>query len=385
MKEDPRADTDIMLGTPTSSGAGNIFFYINEWKDATTPLTSLFPATPTDVRNGSTDVNAIVATDVTGDKFVDVISGQESYVGTNLLLWYNATGGTVGFSPDGTMTSGLSSAVTDLRVGEVTGDAERDLLVGLRSSLTLFTGAFEVLAASGGGSYYSTSLVSTYANGLTLGAVVDVEAADLDGDADRDIVAASNQGDYWGHFDIYENDGSGNFTWQSRYLAKAGVNDIAIVETFNDGSGRPDILVGVSEAQSAGGVQIWYNKIAGFGQPDSSSFVFETDTTPNMPNSVLNADGEALAIAAGRLDADIFPEIVIGTRASLFYTGDLLVVRTFDGAVQNIKNSIAGEVVTIEFGDFDKDTQTDIVVTTRVSQTSGKLAIYFLDSLSVVP
>jgi prepilin-type N-terminal cleavage/methylation domain-containing protein len=385
MKEDVRADTDIVLGTPTSGGPGNIFFYINQWKDAATPLTDLFDPTPTDVRNGTTDVNAIVATDVTGDKFVDVITGQESYVGDNLLLWYNATGGTVGNNPDGTMTSGLSSAVTDLRMSEVTSDAERDLLVGLRSSLTLFTGGFEVLAASGGGSYYSQALVTTYGNGTTLGAVVDIEAADLDGDFDRDIVVASNQGDYWGHFDIYKNDGSGNFTWFSRYLAKAGVNDVAVVETFNDGSGRPDILVGVSEAQNAGGVQIWYNQIAGFGKPDSTTFVYEPDTQPKIPNSYFNADGEALAISAARLDADIFPEIVIGTRASLFYTGDLLVVRTLDGASENIKNSIAGEVVTIDFGDFDKDAETDIVVTTRVSQTSGKLAIYFLDSISVVP
>lgn len=385
MKEDPREDTDIMLGTPTSSGAGNIFFYINDWKDLTTPLTALFPPTPSDVRNGATDVNAIAAGDVTGDKFVDVISGQESYVGNNVLLWYNATGGTVGFSPDGTLTSGLSSAVTDFRMSDVTKDGERDLLVGLRSSLTLFTGGFEVMAATGGGSFYPLQLVTTYAGGLTLGAVADIEAADLDGDTDRDIVIASNQGDYWGHFDIYRNDGSGNFTWVSRYLAKAGVNDLTVVETFNDGLARPDILVGISEAQSAGGVQVWYNKLSGFGQPDSTAFVYEPDTQPKMPDSFFDADGEALAISAARLDADIFPEIVVGTRASLFYTGDLFVVRTLDGAAVNVKNNIAGEVVTIDFADFNKDSQTDIVVTTRVSQTSGKLAIYFLDTASVIP
>ncbi len=50
-----------------------------------------------------------------------------------------------------------------------------------------------------------------------------------------------------------------------------------------------------------------------------------------------------------------------------------------------MKVNIAGEVVTIDFADFNKDTKTDVVVTTRVSLTSGKIAIYFLDDLSVIP
>jgi hypothetical protein len=218
-----------------------------------------------------------------------------------------------------------------------------------------------------------------------MGTVADIEAGDLDGDGDRDLVVASNQGDYWGHFDIYRNDGSGNFTWRSRYLAKAGVNDVAVVEMLNDGLSRPDILVGVSEAQSAGGVQVWYNKLTGFGMPDSSGFVYDADTQPKVPDTYFNANGEALAVGTARLDADIYPEVVVGTRSSLFYTGDLFVVSAKDGSAVNVKTNIAGEVVTVDFADFNKDTKTDIVVTTRVSQTSGKLAIYFLDDVSVIP
>jgi len=385
MKEDPRIDTDIVLGTPTSSGAGNVFFYINQWKDLSTPLTGLFNPTPDDVRNGGTDVNAIAGLDVTGDKFVDVVTGQESYAGNNVLLWYNATGGTVGSSPDGTITSGSSSATTRLRMSDVNGDAIRDMLVGHRSNLAPFTGGFEVLASYGNGSFSSQQTVTTYAGGLPLGTVADIEAADFDLDGDRDIVLASNQGDYWGHVDIYRNDGDGNFTWRARYLAKAGVNDVAVAETFNDGSGRPDILVGVSEAQAAGGVQVWYNKLTGFGKPDSTGFVYDADTQPRVPDAYFNANGEALAVSTARLDADIYPEVVVGTRASLFFTGDLFVVSTKDGSAVNVKTNIAGEVATIDFADFNKDTKTDIVVTTRVSQTSGKLAIYFLDDVSVIP
>ena len=385
MKEDIRTDVDIVLGTPTSGGAGNLFFYLNHWKDATTPLSTLFDPTPNDVRNGTTDVNAIVATDVTGDKFVDVLTGHEEYSGKNVLAWYNATGGTVGNSPDDGMVSGSSSAVSRFRLAEVTGDVTRDLLVGHRSSLAPFTGGFEVLESSGAGSFSSRQVETTFANGQPLGVVSDLEAADLDLDGDRDIVVASNQGDYWGHFDVYLNDGSGLFTWSQRYLAKAGVNDITIAQLFDDGLGLPDIMVGTSEAQSAGGMQIWFNQGKWFGQPDNTGFTHEPDTTPNMPNGNFDAGGEVLALAAARLDADIFPDIVIGTRSSLFYTGDLLVYRSVDANIENVKVNIAGEVVTVDFADFNKDTKTDIVVTTRVSLTSGKLAIYFLDDLSVIP
>ena len=385
MKEDVRTDVDIVLGTPTSGGAGNIFFYINQWKDLSTPLSSLFDPAPNDIRNGGTDVNAIVATDVTGDKFVDVMTGQEEYSGKNVLMWYNATGGTVGNSPDDGLVSGSSSAVSRFRMAEVTGDGIRDLLVGHRSSLSPFTGGFEVLQSSGVGSFSSQQVVTTFASGQPLGVVSDMEAADLDLDGDRDLVVASNQGDYWGHFDVYANDGTGNFTWVQRYLAKAGINDIAIAQLFDDGLGLPDILVGTSDAQSAGGMQIWFNQGKWFGQPDNTGFTHEPDTTPNMPSGTFDAGGEVLALAAARLDADIFPDIVIGTRSSLFYTGDLLVYRSVDASIQNVKVNIAGEVVTVDFADFNKDTKTDIVVTTRVSLTSGKLAIYFLDDLSVIP
>jgi hypothetical protein len=130
---------------------------------------------------------------------------------------------------------------------------------------------------------------------------------------------------------------------------------------------------------------VWLNKSGAYGKADSTGFSHEPDTTPNVPSSYFNADGEALAIGVSRLDADIFPEIVIGTRASLFYTGDLLIYRTVDGAVTNAKVNIAGEVVTVDFADFNKDSNPDIVVTTRVSQTSGKLAIFFVDDLSIIP
>jgi len=379
---------DIVLGTPTSGGSGNTFFYINQYQDSSTPVSELFKAEPTFVRNAVTDVNAVETIDVDGDKQVDVLTGQESYNGSNLLQWYNDGSGAVGNSPDAVLTSGASSAVTRLRIADVTEDGTRDVIIGHRSKLAPFTGGFEVLSHFASGSFVSLQTVTVNGKDTPLGVVSALAIGDLDRDGDPDLVLGSNQGDFWGHVDIFMNDGTGIFTWAKRLLAKAGVNDVAVVELYNDGTLRPDILVGISDAQNVGGVQVWLNKLGVFGVDDKTGFVFDDDTDAKVPDSYYDAGGEVLAVSSARLDADIYPEIVIGTRSSLFYTGDLLVVQGAGSGNEktlNIKVNIAGEVVTIDFADFNRDSNPDIVVTTRTSATAGKLAIYFFDDPSVIP
>ena len=84
---------------------------------------------------------------------------------------------------------------------------------------------------------------------------------------------------------------------------------------------------------------------------------------------MINVGGEALAVRTTQLDPGITPEILIGTKSSLFYTGDLFLIRYSGGSwsAENIKVNIAGEVVTIDFADFNRDGAIDIVATTRTS------------------
>jgi prepilin-type N-terminal cleavage/methylation domain-containing protein len=388
MKEDGKNDPDIVLGTPNSKSA-NLFIYLNQYVDASTPVSNLFKKTPTYSHKAVTDVNAVKWMDRNGDGLQDITTGQGVYTGNNLLDWFNnSKTNDVGNAPDRLTTSGASAAATCLRLADVDGDGMTDMIIGHKSQLSGYSGGFDVQLQMGAGSFVSNQVVTTNGKGTVMGSVVGVATGDLDLDGDLDMVVASNQGNYWGHVDIFLNDGKGNFTWSKRLLAKAGVNGVAVADIYNDGWMMPDIMVAISEAKNVGGVQVWYNKNGVYGVDDKTGFKYDADTDAKVPDHYYVAGGEALCVAAAPLDADIYPELIIGTRNSLFYTGDLLIVQepgTKNEKTSNVKVNVAGEVVTIDVADMNKDSFSDIVVTTRTSASAGKLAIYFLNNLLVVP
>jgi type II secretory pathway pseudopilin PulG len=385
-KEDNNGDPDIVLGTPAPTN--NLFFWLNGYTGPGTALTNLFNKTPSMSRKAMTDVNAVKWMERNGDGYLDVVTGQESS-GNNLFVWYNdGVKHDFGKSPDETVTSGFSSATTRLKLTEVNGDGYRDLLVGLKSKTSTFSGGVDVRVALGKGSFASQQVITSTAKGTNLGVVTGIGMGDLDLDLDNDLVVASNNGNYWGHLDLFENDGSGNFTWTKRLLAKGAVNDVAVVDIANDGNLKPDLLVGVSEAKNVGGVQVWLNKDGVFGVDDTSGFVYDADTDAKVPDNYYTVSGEALAVNAANLDGDLFPDLIVGTRTSSFYTGDLLVVQAIGSkneTVTNVKVNVAGEVVAVELGDMNLDSFSDIVITTRTSASAGKLAIYFLNDPNVFP
>jgi hypothetical protein len=103
---------------------------------------------------------------------------------------------------------------------------------------------------------------------------------------------------------------------------------------------------------------------------------------------VYDTSGEALCVTTSKLDADIYPEIIIGTRSSSFYTGSLFVIQepgTNNEKISNVKVNVAGEVVSFDIADMNNDGYKDIVVTTRTSASAGKLAIFFLNSVYALP
>ena len=390
LKEDNRDDPDIVLGTPTA--ANNMFLYLNAYVSGATPLTSLFTSTPSQsYKSGTTDVNAIKWMERNGDSYTDVMSGQESS-GNNLIEWYNddkkAQLGKASGGSNKTSSSGLSCATTRFKIADMDKDGRPDVIIGHKSKVATYAGGFEEQLQIAPGTFTSKQVTTTNGMSKTLGIVAGLATGDLDKDGDQDLVVGSNNGNTWGHIDIFLNNGTGTLTWSKRLLAKGGVNDIAVADLQNDGLSEPDILVGITQAVNVGGVQVWLNKNGVYGVDDKTGFVYDNDTDHKVPDKFYNAGGEVLAVAATRLDADIYPEIIMGTRSSTFYTGSLLIVQepgTANERTTNVKVNVAGEVVSFDIADMNKDSYLDIVVTTRTSASAGKLAIYFLNNIYALP
>jgi len=387
LSEDLNRDADIVLGTPTSVGPGNVFLFVNKWASSSTPLTDLFDSSPTYTRSAAGDVNALKTWDFQGDLRNDVLTGLGAPT-NNMLLWLNENKGDLKNAPDVVWTAGSQSSVTSMRLVDLNRDGLMDVAVGLEGGAGPNTGSVELFLNYGNGAFYSSGRIDTWGNGNQLGAVSDIDFGDMDGDGDLDLLVASNSGPYWGGIDLFLNQGGGySFAWKQHYLAKAAVTEVQAVTLYDKFSGGTDILCGVSEAPAVGGMHIWLNHDGAFGKPDSTGFVYDAGIVPHVPDDYVNTGGEGLVVRTANLDGDIYSEILIGTRSSLFYTGDLFLVRRTSSStdVTNLKVNIAGEVVALDFADFNKDGLIDIVTTTRTSNSSGKLAVYFMDSGIIAP
>jgi hypothetical protein len=171
----------------------------------------------------------------------------------------------------------------------------------------------------------------------------------------------------------------GAFAWGSRYKAFGAVNDIKVIDMMEDDQGDPDILAAIATNSSAGGILLWQNNGGKFGVPDTSSY-YGVLETPHLPHDGYSPSAACISVDAAPINRDIYPEVVLGTRSSSFYTGDVFVLKTFGmlprSGVQLNTNS-AGEVNTLDLADFNKDSKLDVVAGTRTSKTQGKLVIYF--------
>jgi hypothetical protein len=83
---------------------------------------------------------------------------------------------------------------------------------------------------------------------------------------------------------------------------------------------------------------------------------------------------------AAKVDNDVFPDFLVGTRQSTSYNGQVVLYRAYGylpelGTV--ISSSGVGEIITMSAGDFNKDGAPDLATGTRSSATSGKVVIYF--------
>lgn len=384
LEEDSKDDVDIILGTALSIGIGNMLVFHNDWQTATTPIGELFESDPTYRREAGQNVNTLSRYDFSGDGTQDIMSGLDFGLGQNIQIWFTASGGVLSSTPDAAYVASGTCVVMDSKVADFDENGSIDLVVGLKSVLGTFVGGFEVFTGSGGGSFASSQHVTAAGptGTINLGEIWAVDTGDIDGDGDEDIVVGSHTTDYRGYLDIYENTGiaSGHFHWHSRYVTLSAVNDLKVVDMKEDDLNDLDILAGSSTNSCVGAVLLWLNDAGTFGTPDTIGYAFNPEETPNWPDDWVTSTGEVLSIAALHVNNDVFPDVAYGTRSSALYTGDIYVLPSYGTLPtfgQKVNNVAAGEIVTMDVADFNKDNRPDIVVGTRTSATQGRLVAYF--------
>jgi hypothetical protein len=165
------------------------------------------------IDDATTSVSGILAADVDDDGDLDVIS----YSGINGIRWRVNNG--VGRP----QLIDTEKAVT-VAVADIDGDGDADLISGHLPSDTIV--AFRNNGANG----FSAGVIMGFGGGST--DIRTVAVADLDNDADVDVIGASRyDGIVW-----YSNDGTGSYTNETIILASVqGDGSVSVVDLNNDG------------------------------------------------------------------------------------------------------------------------------------------------------
>ncbi len=230
---DGDASADFFAATNTVDGA--LSYFANDGLGHFAPneyITNYF----------TTSGNGITG-DVDLDGDIDLVANS-GYL-DQLVLYRNAGGGTF----NGPIT--ISTSRRPLYLCKVDNDADLDLVVR-----DLTTGTFGWMTNNGAGvfSAYQSFGLQHQEYRISL-------PADLDGDGDADVAAATFSDQYW-----YANDGNGNFT-SNTYVGTQAFSQIAVASDI-DGDNDADLLCGGNQLQ-------WYENL-GSGVFNSTAHVITT-------------------------------------------------------------------------------------------------------------
>ncbi|AFL79997.1 hypothetical protein Aeqsu_0485 [Aequorivita sublithincola DSM 14238] len=217
------------------------------------------------------------ASDIDGDGDFDILSA--SFL-DNKIAWYENTDGLGVFGPQKLLTNSALST-RDVYAEDLDGDGDMDVIAASTADDRVIW--FENL--DGLGSFGPLKVINNNANG-----VISVRAADIDGDGDKDVIAAIF-GD--GKIVWYENmDGLGNFgiekivTTLSPTVRLVQVGDI-------DKDGDLDITAAIPGNNTIG----WFENIDGLGNFSSEKII------------TVNADGPVWVFIAD-LDGDTDLDVI---------------------------------------------------------------------------
>jgi hypothetical protein len=210
--------------------------------------------------------NAVHAADFDGDGDLDVVATARN---DDEVAWFENTDGSGSFGSRNVFTTS-ADWVSDVDAADVDGDGDLDVV----SSSELDDTIAWYENTDGNGSFGALQTISSSANSAE-----DVEVADIDGDGAVDLLSAS---DFDNKIAWYRNDGTTTF-WDQQVLSPTTLRPQAVHAADLDGDGDNDVL-SVSENDNK---VAWYENTDGAGTFETQ---FVVDALVDDPTSISAAD-----------------------------------------------------------------------------------------------
>jgi len=235
----------------------------------------------------------VYAADLDGDGDLDVLSASGGYYPK--IAWY-ANDASGHFGDQQVISTGVVGA-TCVYAADLDGDADLDVL-----SASLDDDKIAWYENDGSGQFGNQAAISTAVAGAN-----HVYAADLDGDGDLDVLSAFH---YDGKIAWYANDGSGHFG-QQQVITTEAAGACSVHTADLDGDGDLDVL------SASSGVWVW----TGSGYADSKIAWYANDGSGHfgsqqvITTEVVNAN----SVYAADLDGDGDLDVLSGGKSIAWY------------------------------------------------------------------
>ncbi len=183
--------------------------------------------------DAGTGITAAVLGDLDGDGDLDLVTGADTTGADFIRVWRNDGSG--GFTATA-LQAGRGAPVATLRLGDLDGDGDPDLVATFQSDLSV------VFTNDGNGDFSQGGSMLTNANQF------DATLADFDGDGRLDLAVATDSA----VIRFFRGNGDATFADTGRALATAPT--YALAATDLDGDGDPDLVAGHDGPDS-----VWVN------------------------------------------------------------------------------------------------------------------------------
>lgn len=235
------------------------------------------------------DPTSVIAVDIDGNGIVDAVSASAF---DNKIAWYTGPVGNSSFGPQ-TVINSVGDNPTDLEAADIDGDGDPDLVAYFTTNAAIYW--FGNTTGEAGGDADGFDSGHLVATGTT--DVRDVTVADLDGDGDADILATDGFASrvYW-----YENtDGLGTFS--ALRLIEAGHKGANVIAADLDGDGDRDVIVGgFSNAPI-----VWHENIDGEGNFGSRQIISNLGVTSSLSAADVDGDGDLDLVSSNCLGGQL--------------------------------------------------------------------------------